>query len=68
MSQMQQRLFVIKIMDKKGRKKTILRLLYDAEEANTFGYTKVISVIPLFSENVGTAEQVMQEKDEEGEE
>jgi hypothetical protein len=60
-----QRLFVIKIKDKKSRKKTILRLLYDEREAYSFGYTEVISVVPLFSDNIGTAESIMQEKDEE---
>jgi len=65
MTQMQQRLFVIKIMDSKGRKKTILRLLYDKQEAYSFGYTKVVSVVPLFSENVGTAEDIMQDKNDE---
>lgn len=65
-----QRLFVIKIVDNKGRKKTILRLLYDEQEAHSFGYTKVVSVVPLFSENVGTAEDLMNDnnKDEKGEE
>ena len=62
---MQQKLFVIKIIDSKGRKKTILRLLYDEQEAYSFGYTKVVSVIPLFSENVGTAEAIMK-KDSDG--
>ena len=66
--QMQQKLFVIKIIDNKGRKKTILRLLYDEQEAYSFGYTKVVSVVPLFSDNVGTAEDIMQDKNsEEGE-
>ena len=68
MAQMQQKLFVIKIIDNKGRKKTILRLLYDEQEAYSFGYTKVVSVVPLFSDNVGTAEDIMQDKNsEEGE-
>ena len=61
-----QRLFVIKIIDNKGRKKHILRLLYDEKEAYSFGYTKVVSVIPLFSENVGTAEDIMKDSDEKG--
>jgi hypothetical protein len=61
-----QKLFVIKIEDKKGRKKNILRLLYDENEAYMFGYTKVLSVVPLFSENIGTAENIIQEKDEGG--
>jgi len=61
-----QRLFVIKIVDSKGRKKHILRLLYDEQEAYSFGYTKVVSVIPLFSENVGTAEDIMKDSDEKG--
>jgi hypothetical protein len=56
-----QRLFVIKIIDNKGRKKTILRLLYDDQEAYSFGYTKVVSVVPLFSEDVGTAEDLMKD-------
>lgn len=60
-----QRLFVIKIVDNKGRKKTILRLLYDEQEAYSFGYTKVVSVVPLFSENVGTAEDIMQDQEKE---
>lgn len=63
-----QRLFVIKVKDKKGRVKTILRLLYDENEAYSFGYTQVISVIPLFSSEGNTAEKIMQGKEEEGEE
>jgi hypothetical protein len=59
-----QRLFVIKIIDNKGRKKTILRLLYDENEALSFGYTKIVSVLPLFSEDVGTAEDIMKDSDE----
>lgn len=62
--QMQQRLYVIKIVDSKGRKKTILRLLYDGQEAYSFGYTKIVSVVPLFSENVGTAEDIMKDSGE----
>jgi hypothetical protein len=60
-----QRLFVIKIIDNKGRKKTILRLLYDDQEAYSFGYTKVVSVVPLFSEDVGTAEDLMKDSDDD---
>jgi len=62
--QMQQRLFVIKIKDNKGRTKHILRLLYDEQEAYSFGYTKVVSVVPLFSEDVGTAENIMKDSNE----
>ena len=62
-----QRLFVIKIIDNKGRKKTILRLLYDDQEAYSFGYTKVVSVVPLFSEDVGTAEDIMKDSDDDNE-
>ena len=64
LSKQNQRLFVIKIVDSKGRKKTILRLLYDEQEAYSFGYTKVVSVVPLFSEDVGTAEDIMKDSDE----
>ena len=60
-----QRLYVIRIRDDKGRKKTILRLLYDENEAYSFGYTEVLSVVPLFSDG-STAQNIMREEDNDG--